>query len=94
MPIGTFLDSFPSVLFIGAHVAFIVIGLWAIMRARAAGSSIAGPLWLYVAVHPFFIAYLTGVITVRLAVLTEQTLIVAMVIWMAVTVGRPATTRG
>ena len=83
MPFGTFLDMFPSLLFVGAHVAFIAIGLWAIRRVSPAASWLAGPLWLYVISQPVFLAFFGGLITLKMAVLTEQTLLVVMVGWLA-----------
>lgn len=83
MPIGGFLDSFPKALFIAAHMAFLVIGLWAIMRARNGKQAVAAPLWLYIASQPVFLLFFGGAITLKMAVLTEQTLMVVMVIWMA-----------
>lgn len=93
MPFGTFLEMFPPALFIAAHIAFIVVGLWAISRVRSNQPGLVGPLWLYVVSQPVFIAFLLGVITVKMAVLTEQTLIVVMVGWLAISAGRDSTTR-
>ena len=83
MPFGTFLDMFPSLLFVGAHIAFIVIGAWAIRRSTPGASWLAGPLWLYVISQPVFLAFFGGLITLKMAVLTEQTLLVVMVGWLA-----------
>ena len=33
MPIGSFLDSLPSILFIGAHILFLFVGVWAVKKA-------------------------------------------------------------
>jgi len=79
MPIGGFLDSLPSLLFIGAHVAFLIVGVWAIRSGRAAGAAFAPFIWLYVVSQVVFLAFFGGVITMKMAVLLEQTLIVLMV---------------
>lgn len=84
MPIGTFLDDFPKALFVAAHVLFLLVGLWAIRRASAAKQPYAAPLWLYIVSQPVFLLFFGGAITLKMAVLAEQTLLVAMVIWLAV----------
>ena len=83
MPIGGFLDDFPKALFIVAHLVFLVVGLYAIKRTSDAGLPYKGPLALYVISQPVFLLFFGGVITIKMAVLAEQTLIVAMVLWMA-----------
>lgn len=83
MPIGGFLDDFPKALFVVAHLVFLVVGLYAIKRASDAGLPYKGPLALYVISQPVFLLFFGGVITIKAAVLTEQTLLVAMVLWMA-----------
>jgi uncharacterized membrane protein YhhN len=81
LPIGTFLDSFPAALFISAHVAFIGAGLWSAARARPLSPLLA----LYVVSQLFFLAFFGGLITMKMAVLMEQTLLVAMVVGMGMT---------
>jgi hypothetical protein len=80
LPIGTFLDSFPAALFVAAHLAFIGAGLWSASRARGLSSLLA----LYVISQPFFLAFFGGLITMKMAVLTEQTLMVAMVLGIGI----------
>ena len=76
MPLGTFLDSMPALLFIAAHVLFLGVAIWAVRAASA-------PLfWLYAASQVMFLAFFGGVITMKMAVLIEQTLIVVMVAMM------------
>ena len=36
MPLGTLLDSFPSAIFIAAHLLFLVLGVWTVRRAGVA----------------------------------------------------------
>ncbi|MBI4216006.1 MAG: hypothetical protein HY687_01230 [Chloroflexi bacterium] len=83
MPIGGFLDSFPTALFIGAHIVFLLVGLWAFKQARDAKQGYAPALWLYIASQPVFIGFFAGIITLKMAVLTEQTLLVIMMVWIA-----------
>jgi uncharacterized membrane protein len=78
MPLGTFLDSMPAILFIGAHVLFLAVAIW------AARSASAPAFWLYAASQLIFLAFFGGVITMKMAVLIEQTLIVIMVATMTV----------
>ena len=80
MPIGTFLDSLPSMLFIGAHVVFLLVGVWAVKKATDNKSKFASAFWLYVASQIVFLVFFGGVLTMKMAVLLEQTLMVVMVL--------------
>ena len=82
MPIGGFLEQFPSIMFIGAHVAFLAVGLWALWRATGTGASYAWAFGLYAASQVIFLGYFGGVLTMKMAVLLEQTLIVVLVLWI------------
>jgi uncharacterized membrane protein len=79
MPIGGFLESLPSLLFIAAHLAFLAVGVWAVRTARIDGATFASAFWLYVASQVVFLAFFGGVITMKMAVLVEQMLIVVMI---------------
>ena len=83
MPIGTFLDSFPSLLFVAAHLMFMAVGVWAVRSLTSARSTFAPLLWLYVVTQLIFLGLFGGVITMKMAVLIEQTLIVVMVALIA-----------
>jgi hypothetical protein len=83
MPFGTFLDSFPSLLFVAAHLMFMAIGVWAVRSLTSARSTFAPLLWLYVATQLIFLGFFGGVITMKMAVLVEQTLVVIMVALIA-----------
>lgn len=76
MPLGTFLDSMPALLFVAAHVLFLGVAIWA---ARASSASV---FWLYAASQLIFLAFFGGIVTMKMAVLIEQTLIVIMVAMM------------
>lgn len=84
MPVGGFLDSLPSALFVAAHLAFLVVGIWAIRQLRRSGAAYAPALVLYAAAQLVFLAVFGGVLTLKMGVLIEQTLVVAMVIWLTV----------
>jgi len=90
MPIGSFLDSFPSLLFTAAHVLFLVVGVWAWRRAGPGGRRLAATFWLYVAAQVVFLGFFGGVLTMKMAVLLEQTLMVVMVIAIASRASAPA----
>jgi len=85
MPFGTFLDSFPSALFIAAHLLFLVLGVWAVRRAGAA--KYAWALWLYAGSQVFFLAFFGGALTMKMAVLIEQMLI-AVTVFVIATAGK------
>ena len=54
MPIGGFLDTFPAMLYVAAHVIFLLVGLWAVKRATDDHARFASALWLYVLSQPVF----------------------------------------
>ena len=83
MPIGGFLDSFPSLLFIGAHLLFLVVGVFTWRTAAGARQRFAPALWLYVASQVVFLAFFAGGITMKMAVLAEQTFMVVMMLAIA-----------
>ena len=83
MPIGGFLEQFPSIMFVVAHVAFLLVGLWAVKKATDDKASYAWAFWLYVGSQIFFLCFFGGILTMKMAVLLEQTLIVIMVLWVA-----------
>ena len=82
MPIGGFLDSVPSIMYVGAHVIFLLVGLWAFKIAFDKASKFAAAFWLYVTSQIVFLAYFDGIITMKMGVLVEQTLMVTMVAWI------------
>lgn len=90
MPIGGFLDTLPSVLFVGAHVLFLGVGIWASRHASTSRAGFAAALWLYAISQIVFLGFFGGVITMKMAVLIEQTLIVLMVLTIA---SRPVAAR-
>lgn len=85
MPIGTFLDAMPSTLFIAAHVIFLLVGIWAFRKAKQKQLRYATAFLLYIVVHIGFLAFFGGFFTLKMSVLLEQMLIVAMVLWIVLT---------
>jgi hypothetical protein len=83
MPIGSFLDSFPSVLFVTAHVLFLALGLWAWRKAARERRTLAPAFWLYVAAQAIFLGFFAGALTMKMAVLLDQTLMAIMVLAVA-----------
>jgi hypothetical protein len=80
MPVGGFLDSLPSFLFITAHVFFLVVGLWAMRRAGQTRLPFTSAFWLYVVSQVGFLAFFGGALTLKMAVLLEQTLMLIFVV--------------
>ena len=83
MPVGGFLDSLPAMLFVAAHVIFMLVGIWAATRLTAAKAAYAPAIWLYVASQVVFLAFFGGAITMKMAVLVEQTLVVILIATVA-----------
>ena len=82
MPFGSFLDTFPSALFITVHIALLLFGVWIATQASKKQFPFARAFWLYVIVHLGFLAYLTGIFTIRMSVFLEQVLMFVMVLWI------------
>ncbi len=82
MPIGSFLDSLPSILFIGAHILFLFVGVWAVKKATDNKSKFASAFWLYVVSQIVFLGFFGDILTMKMAVLLEQTLMVIMVLYI------------
>lgn len=82
MPIGGFLDSLPTMLYVAAHIIFLAVGLWAIKKAKDNKMKFSSAFWLYVASQVVFLAFFGGVLTMKMAVLLDQTLTVIMVLWI------------
>jgi len=83
MPMGSFLDSLPTMMFVAAHVVFLAVGIWAVTQAKKNKARFASAFWLYAVSQIVFLSFFGGLITMKMAVLVEQTLIVIMVIWIA-----------
>ena len=80
MPVGGFLDSLPAMLFIAAHVLFLAVGVWAWRRASQSGLPFSSAFWLYVVSQLGFLCFFGGAITLKMAVLFEQTLMLIFVV--------------
>jgi hypothetical protein len=86
MPVGGFLDSFPALVFIVAHVLFLGVGVWAMRRAAQAGLPFSSAFWLYIISQVGFLAVFGGLLTLKMGVLLEQALILIFVVLLV----RPA----
>lgn len=82
MPIGDVLDSLPTMLYVAVHVLFLAVGLWAWKKASDSKQAFAPAFWLYIASQVVFLSFFGGMITMKMAVLLEQTLIVVMIIYI------------
>ena len=88
MPFGGFLDSFPPILFVIVHLVFLAVGVWALWKTNQNGMSYAWAFGLYALSQIVFLGFFGGVITIKMAVLPEQILLVILVIWIATASGR------
>ena len=81
---GRFLDDLPKALYVVAHIVFfgVGIGLWA--HARSAALPQPDALLLYVISQAVFFAFFADWITLKMAVLLEQTLMLVMVCIIAI----------
>ena len=80
VPLGGFLDDLPNGLYALAHLGFLAAGAWLWMRASASALPYSGALALYVVSQVGFLAYFAHGITMKAAVLAEQTLVLALVL--------------
>ncbi len=80
LPLGEFLDKLPKAMYVLAHILFLGVGLWLWARANDRGLPFAGALLLYALSQVIFFGYFAKWITLKMAVLAEQTLIFAMMI--------------
>ena len=79
-PAGGFLDDLPKGLYALAHVMFLAVGIWLWVRADDNALPYSGALALYIISQVGFLAYFANAITMKMAVLVEQTLVFAMLI--------------
>ncbi len=75
MPVGVFLDSLPSFLFIAAHLMFLGAGVLLRKKAGEDQSRYALALGLYVLSQIGFLGFFGGLLTLKMSVLLEQTLV-------------------
>ena len=80
LPLGKFLDDLPKAMYIAAHVAFLGIGVWLWARADDHALPYSGALLLYALSQVVFFGHFANWITLKMAVLTEQMMMVAMVV--------------
>ena len=78
-PVGAFLDGVPGWLYVLAHVGFLAGGLLLWIRAVDQELPFSAAVPLYAVSQLGFIAYFAGWITMKAAVLAEQTLVFALI---------------
>lgn len=88
MPFGTFLDQLPAALFIAAHLAFLAVGAWAVY-ATSPRRAVSRAFGLYAISQLAFLAFFGGALTLKMAVLLEQTLLVVLVASIAISLRSP-----
>ena len=76
---GAFLDELPKALYVLAHVAFLAVGMGLWVHVRTTGFPHPDALLLYVTSQAVFFAFFANWITLKMAVLAEQTLMLVMV---------------
>lgn len=79
-PLGQFLDDLPRGLYVIAHVMFLGVGIWSWTRASGSGSPYSAAFALYALSQVGFFGYFANRITMKAAVLAEQSLVFAMVL--------------
>ena len=79
-PFGGFLDQLPQALYVMAHLVFLAAGVWFVIRAHDNALPHAEALALYAVSQLGFLAYFARAITMKLAVLMEQTLVFVMLL--------------
>jgi hypothetical protein len=89
MPVGGFLDSIPTAVFVAVHLAELAIGVWAI-RSLTGRVPYAYAFALYAISQIGFLTVFGGGITLKFGVLIEQVLVLAMVLWIALRTKRAA----
>ena len=78
VPFGSFLDALPTALYVAVHLVFMAATAW--LLAQGTTGAVRAALILYLASQPGFLLYFAGRITMKTAVLVEQTLVFAMVL--------------
>src|SRR5262245_6347678 len=79
-PAGRFLDDLPDALYALAHVMFLAVGAWLLVRANDNSLPYAGAFALYIVSQVGFLAFFAKLVTMKMAVLLEQTLVFAMLL--------------
>ena len=79
-PAGRFLDKVPQAMYAAAHVMFLAVGIWFWARAEGASLPYAGAFGLYLVTQVGFLAFFGWLITMKTAVLVEQSLLLVMLL--------------
>ncbi len=91
MPVGGFLDAIPAIVFVAVHLAALVIGVWAIRSTTTNRAPFAYAFALYAISQIGFLSVFGGALTLKMGVLIEQMLVLAMVLWIALRTQRATT---
>ncbi len=83
MPVGGFLDLVPAPVFIAVHLVALGVAIWAVRAATNQRAPYAYAFALYALSQIGFLAFFGGAITLKMGVLLEQTLVLAIVLWIA-----------
>ena len=78
-PFGGFLDDVPKAVYVLAHVAMFAVGIGLWVYARNTAFPHPGALLLYVMSQVIFFSFFANRITLKMAVLVEQMLMLIMV---------------
>jgi hypothetical protein len=81
-PAGRFLDDLPNGLYLVAHIAFLGASVGLLARANDYALPYSGAFVLYVLSQVGFLTYFAKLITMKTAVLLEQSLIFVMLVWI------------
>jgi len=76
---GLFLDDLPKALYVLVHLVMLVVGIAAWLHLRHTTLPHPEVILLYVVSQGVFLAFFANVITMKMAVLVEQMLILALV---------------
>jgi hypothetical protein len=75
------LDQLPTALYVVAHIAFFIVGISLWTHVKGTAFPHPGALLLYVGSQAVFFGFFAHWITLKMAVLVEQMLMLAMV-WL------------
>jgi len=82
MPFGSFLDAIPVIVFVSVHAVALAIGAWAIRSTTTNRAPYAYAFALYAISQIGFLSVFGGALTLKMGVLIEQMLVLAMVLWI------------
>ena len=84
LPVGKFLDDLPKALYVMAHIIFLGVGVWLWAHAHSSSLPFANTLLLYAVSQIVFFGFFANWITLKMAVLAEQTLVFVMMVLIVI----------